>query len=131
MSYARVDLTIEDDTSPDKHWYEITTYWSEHDVKFGRGHDGVAYSLAADDHKVLYWESNDAVVPDDIIEATDWQFKAEHMAARDAQTTAFLTEYRERMANHVPSDEEMFEMRAAFGPGEEVVNVITGQRYRT
>jgi hypothetical protein len=32
------------------------------------------------------------------------------------------------MANHVPSSEELFEMRAAFGEGAEVVNVLTGRR---
>jgi hypothetical protein len=31
------------------------------------------------------------------------------------------------MENHVHSDEEMFEMRAAFGEGATVVNAITGQ----
>lgn len=39
-----------------------------------------------------------------------------------------LEDYRERMKNHVYSAEEMFEMRAAFGEGETVVNVITGEK---
>ena len=30
-----------------------------------------------------------------------------------------------------PSGEEAFEMRAAFGPGVEVVDVFTGRRHRT
>jgi hypothetical protein len=38
---------------------------------------------------------------------------------------------RESMKNHVPSDEEMYEMRAAFGPGQKIVNVVTGQEYTT
>lgn len=42
-----------------------------------------------------------------------------------------LAEYREARKNHTPSAEEMFEMRAAFGPGAEVVDIITGQVYRT
>lgn len=32
---------------------------------------------------------------------------------------------------HVPDAEEMYEMRAAFGEGVEVVNIITGQVTRT
>jgi hypothetical protein len=51
--------------------------------------------------------------------------------SRKWETQAFLDAYRERMANHVPSDEERFEMRAAFGEGVEVVNVITGKVTRT
>lgn len=30
-----------------------------------------------------------------------------------------------------PSAEEQYEMRAAFGPGKEVVDVITGRKWRT
>lgn len=47
--------------------------------------------------------------------------------AHDERT---LAEYRKRMEGHVYSDEEMFEMRAAFGPGAEVVNVLTGKRIK-
>lgn len=50
-------------------------------------------------------------------------------AEYDKETDAFLAEYRERMKNYKPSEEELFEMRAAFGPGETVVNVFTGQTY--
>ena len=35
--------------------------------------------------------------------------------------------YREQMANHKPSEEELAEMRSAFGDGTEVINVFTGQ----
>jgi hypothetical protein len=48
-------------------------------------------------------------------------------AAEEAETREFLAAYRERMAGHVPDAEELAEMRAAFGPGATVVNVITGQ----
>ena len=49
---------------------------------------------------------------------------------RDRQTADFLERYREAMKNHVPSDEEMYEMRSAFEPGTKVVNVLTGQVYQ-
>ena len=49
--------------------------------------------------------------------------------ARDAQVSAFLAAYREVMKNHTPSAEERHEMRAAFGAGKKVVNVVTGQTY--
>lgn len=49
-------------------------------------------------------------------------------ALRKEQTAKFMSEYVEARKNHVPSGEELAEMRAAFGPGETVVDVITGQR---
>lgn len=48
-------------------------------------------------------------------------------AAADEEAHRWAEEYRARMANHVPSEEELFEMRAAFGEGATVVDVISGQ----
>tara|TARA_R110000765_G_scaffold176337_2_gene281441 strand:+ start:50 stop:472 length:423 start_codon:yes stop_codon:yes gene_type:complete len=44
-----------------------------------------------------------------------------------------MEQYTQTQANRTPEEinEEMFEMRAAFGPGEKVVNVITGVVTRT
>lgn len=64
------------------------------------------------------------------------------MAGLIDETTATKTklahkEYQEHFLNEYinnyegPSDEERFEARAAFGPGEEIVNVITGHKWRT
>jgi hypothetical protein len=39
-----------------------------------------------------------------------------------------LKDYRKRQRNVKPSNEELSEMRAAFGEGTEVVNIITGRR---
>ena len=49
-------------------------------------------------------------------------------AAREAEVSEELREYKERMKNHVYSAEEIFEMRAAFGTGTTVVDCITGRR---
>ena len=38
-----------------------------------------------------------------------------------------IAEYVAYREKHGYSEEELFEMRAAFGPGEKVVNVLTGQ----
>ena len=47
--------------------------------------------------------------------------------ARDEEEEAFLAEYRKNVR---PMDAEMlWEMRAAFGPGATVVDVITGRKY--
>lgn len=41
-----------------------------------------------------------------------------------------LEEYRRRNANRKLDPEEAFEMRAAFGEGATVVDVITGQKFK-
>lgn len=57
---------------------------------------------------------------------TDEVDTAATTCARDAEVKESLREYR---ANRRPySSEDLAEMRAAFGPGETVVNVLTGER---
>ena len=46
--------------------------------------------------------------------------------ARDEENRKSIAEYREAMKNYEPSEEELYEMRAAFGEGETVVNILTG-----
>jgi hypothetical protein len=85
-----------------------------------------------DDGKVWRWASNDAVVPPD--SAREYQIPvdpAAQQAARDAEVAAVVERYKKARENHVPSAEEQFEVRAAFGPGADVVDVFTGQRFRT
>ena len=53
--------------------------------------------------------------------------------ARDIHTTAFLKEYTIAQKNRTAEQirEERFEARAAMGAGQEMVNIITGERYIT
>lgn len=85
-----------------------------------------------DDEGVYRWKSNDRVPFDDMLQT--WGLSIETIGkcqvARDKDNSEFLAGYRERMKDYVPSDEEMFEMRSAFGEGETVVNVITGQEIK-
>jgi hypothetical protein len=46
------------------------------------------------------------------------------------ETRKILADYREQMKNHKPSPEQLHEMRAAFGAGKTVVNLITGKRIK-
>lgn len=83
--------------------------------------------------RVIRWASNNRVPPSDVIAlavaAGIDVDPAACDAARSAEMDAFLAVYR---ANHQrPTAEERFEMRAAFGPGQTVVNMITGRRTRT
>ncbi len=47
--------------------------------------------------------------------------------AREEEVARELAEYRKAQAEHEYSEEEMFEMRAAFGAGATIVNVFTGK----
>lgn len=79
-----------------------------------------------------FWVSNGNYLPSDcaeILSHTDFPFSLEETTrAREAQTAAFLENYAKNYKG--PSEEEKAEMRAAFGAGATVVNVITGARTR-
>ena len=83
---------------------------------------------------VVRWTSNNRVMPKDcreILSHTAYRdlFSEEaSRAAEDAETAAFLENYRKNYTG--PSEEEKAEMRAAFGTGSTVVDVITGKRIR-
>jgi len=53
--------------------------------------------------------------------------------ARDIHTKAVLEDYRVAQLNRSAEQirEERFEARAAMGPGVEMVNIITGEKYTT
>jgi len=87
-----------------------------------------AYS---DDGKVWHWLSNNAVCPLDACEKYGIPCdKESQKVALSAYYDEIVSRLREQ-ANAEPSDEERYEMRAAFGPGVEVVNILTGRRTRT
>jgi hypothetical protein len=78
----------------------------------------------------LYWSSVSRPVPMDVFKDAGVTPPAAQKKAVDDYNDAFIADYKRRMANHVHSDEELFEMRAAFGPGETVVNIFTGKKTR-
>ncbi len=78
-----------------------------------------------------FWSSNGNYLNEEcaeILSHTDFPFSPEETKrAREAQTEAFLENYRQ---SHKTSATERTEMEAAFGKGTTVVNVITGERIR-
>lgn len=80
---------------------------------------------------VLYWASNDRPVPPDIFRDALCTPSAKQAAAHDASQRAAIAAYIEARRTISPEQaaEEAFERRAAFGPGVEVVDLFTGQRY--
>jgi len=76
---------------------------------------------------VFFWKSNDRPVPVDVFKDANMRVPEKQEAACDASNNKAIAEYKKSMENYVHSDEEMFEMRSAFGAGEKVVNVFTGK----
>jgi hypothetical protein len=82
---------------------------------------------------VLVWASNNRHPMADMVAA--WLFlglitEAQALSTDEARATAnvaLIAAYRAAQPAQ-PSAEEMYEMRAAFGPGETVVDVLTGRR---
>ena len=83
---------------------------------------------------VVRWTSNNRVMPKDCREILshtvyrDLYSEDASRAAEEAETAAFLDSYRKNYKG--PGEEEKAEMRAAFGTGATVVDVITGERIR-
>ena len=82
---------------------------------------------------VIRWVSNDSIPPEDCIEwlytnnfiGRGWYVKSNHL--REVETMISIENYRKHMENYVHSDEELFEMRCAFGAEARIVNAITGK----
>lgn len=67
----------------------------------------------------------------DIIEHVSKDFNRKNTEkALDKENREFLEEYRKQQENHELSQEELFEMRAVFGEGEIVMDVITGKEIK-
>ena len=109
---------------------QLGDYWqasAEQDVK--EAVIDADKNAIVEDDGAIKWKSNGAYIPDDFCEKLEYagyKFSREATAVkRNAQVQKELAQYR---ANYTgPSDEEIAEMRAAFGEGETVVDVITGK----
>lgn len=80
---------------------------------------------------VVRWKSNDRIPPTDILELWHYigkEFDYEKsLQVSDEETQKSIQAYRERRAARGYSQEELFEMGAAFG-NVPVVDVLTGKR---
>jgi hypothetical protein len=79
---------------------------------------------------VLHWTANDAVIPPSVFKDAYITMPEGQQAAHDKSVDEICAAYRANQPAQ-PSAEDMFEMRAAFGPGKEIVNIITGRVTRT
>jgi len=82
---------------------------------------------------VVRWNSNDRIPFADMLQEfvdagwIDTLTQANSLAQRKVEDRIALEAYARNYKG--PGEEEMFEMRAAFGPGAKVVNVLTGHSY--
>lgn len=109
-------------------------FWREHAEKeMWKAVEKFHKDADVDENGVATWKSNGNCLPEDILEMLDWAGVAtinyeRTRAERDKQNAEFLAEYREQQKNHKYTEEELFEMRAAFGKGAVIVDAITGQK---
>ena len=77
---------------------------------------------------IWFWSTNDAPVPVD--SAAEYGIpvdpQRQHQAVSEANQKA-IEAYKKFRQNYKHSNEELYEMRAAFGEGAKVVDVFTGQ----
>jgi di/tripeptidase len=91
--------------------------------------DSEAYS--EDGGKTWRWCSNNSVIMLDVCKShgIPCDIKAQE-AAREKYLDEVFANYKKNQPA-TPSLEEQYEMRAAFGPGKDVVDVVSGRRWRT
>lgn len=58
----------------------------------------------------------------------EWFSREATAKARFEDNNKVIREYKKSNKNRVYSEEELFEMRSAFGTGTTVVNVLTGRK---
>lgn len=82
---------------------------------------------------VVRWNSNDRIPPKDVLKEflslglIDGVVLDNSILASSKELSKFLESYRSNYRG--PSQEEILEARAEFGPGARIVNVITGTSY--
>ena len=108
---------------------ELGQWWKNHAEKEVERAVRKANELAiVDSNGAIRWKSNGSYLMDDfceMLEYVGYQFSRKATTkARNIQVKKCLKDYR--MNYNGPSVEELAEMRSAFGAGETVVDIITG-----
>lgn len=82
---------------------------------------------------VVRWNSNDRIPFADMLQEfkdagwIDAQVQSNSLAQRKIEDRAAIEAYRKNFKGY--SEEDLLEMRAEFGAGAKVVNVLTGQEF--
>jgi hypothetical protein len=101
-----------------------------HDVREAVSLTAKFFTDATVVYGIVRWDTNGSIPPKDILALWDsLGFEFDY----DATLAASKKDFEEAMDRYCatytgPAEEELFEMRAAFGPGETVVDLITGAK---
>lgn len=94
-----------------------------------------AYYLDGNVTPVVRWKSNNAIPFDDVLSKlfvagliTKDIFTNSH-EKREEEQLSFIQEYKEKMKDYKYAEEDIHEMKSAFGDAP-VVNVITGEKIK-
>lgn len=82
---------------------------------------------------VLYWKKSGNVIPPCVFKDADLPYSEKQIAAADAEMDKLIAERRAEVARMTPEEraERTFELRAAFGVGQKIVNILTGEVTKT
>lgn len=92
----------------------------------------IEHDTFTDEAGCLRWTTGNAV-PSWSFDEAGLEMTSTQKAAYEASTRRSIEAYQERELERSPEEveEQRAEARAAFGPGETVVNILTGERYVT
>lgn len=109
---------------------DLGEFWKKHAHEEAERLVAQRDEMIVEEDGAVKWVSSGNYLPADCVEklvfgGADWVDAEATARKRAAQNEAFLAEYRAR--KRVVSEEEKAEMRAAFGPGAKVVDVLSGE----
>ena len=106
----------------------VVKKWNEGEVHIENGACG--WKFASGEFRPLMSDAMQELKDAGLVDETTVTRTA---VAREIHTKEFLEEYRVAQLNRTAEQiaEERFEARAAMGPGVEMVNIFTGERYTT
>ena len=106
----------------------VVTKFKEGEVKFQNGAAGWLFDNG--EFRPLMDDAMEQLLEAGLVDQDCVEITAE---ARDVYTEKSIAEYIEAQRNRSAEQiaEERFEARAAMGPGVEMVNIITGERFTT
>lgn len=111
----------------------------QHKRKDYKAHLRMFFQAKRNKNGAYVWQVNDNVPPAEVIE--HWE-KGELISPQDSEVASVLRseqlnealdQYRKAQRRMTPEEiqERRAEMRAAFGPGEEIIDIFTGERFTT
>ena len=106
----------------------VVTKFKEGEVKFQNGAAGWLFDNG--EFRPLMDDAMEQLLEAGLVDQATVEITAQ---ARDVYTEKSIAEYIQAQKNRSAEQiaEERFEARAAMGPGVEMVNIITGERYTT